>query len=57
MLLALCLQVILPLKMHTLHKVDRDLVGLYSGRKSAHAAKLTIDDLKNEIASMLGAKV
>ena len=55
-LLALCLQVILPLKMHTLHKVDRDLVGLYSGRKSAHAAKLTIDDLKNEIASMLGAK-
>lgn len=56
-LLALCMEVILPLKMHILVKTDRDLVELYSEQKASHAAKLTMDDLKAEIISVLEAKV
>lgn len=56
-LLALCMHVILPLKMYTLSKGDRDLVDLYSEHVPCHAAKLTIDDLKDEITSVLEAKV
>ena len=56
-LLSLCVEVILPLKMHTLVKTDQELVFLYSGQKASQAAKLTIDDLKIELIPLLETKV